>query len=75
MPEFRLFYFRESRLERWSIVDAPDHLQAIQEVSGQGSDLKIEVWQGDKRYAVIRPTRHSAGHGRPARRAPLKPSR
>ena len=58
MTEYRLLYFRESRLERWDVVDAPDHIAAVKDVSGQSSDLKIEVWRDDKRFAVIRPAKN-----------------
>jgi hypothetical protein len=69
MTEYRLLYFRDSRLERWSIIDAPDHIAAVKDVSSQGSDLKIEVWRGDKRFAIIRPAKHSPRRrtGAPAR--------
>ena len=67
MPDYRLLYFRGSRLERWESVEAPDHLAAIQEMSGRGSDRTVEIWCGDRKLAVVRPasTRwEGAGDGR-----------
>ena len=55
MPDYRLLYFRGSRLERWESVEAPDHLAAIQEMSGRGSDRTVEIWCGDRKLAVVRP--------------------
>ncbi len=70
MPDYRLLYFRGSRLERWESVEATDHLAAIQEMSGRGSDRTVEIWSGDKKLAVVRPANtrwqgagNERGHG------------
>jgi hypothetical protein len=59
LPDYRLLYFRGSRLERWESVEAPDHVAAIQEMSGRGSDRTVEIWSEDKKLAVVRPAKHS----------------
>jgi hypothetical protein len=59
LPDYRLLYFRGSRLERWESLEAEDQLAAVQESSGRASDRTVEIWRGDKKLAVIRPAKHS----------------
>jgi hypothetical protein len=69
LPDYRFLFFRGSRLERWESIEAEDHLAAIQQMSGRGSDRTVEVWCGDKKLAVVRPARHSIAGRRASRSA------
>ncbi len=60
MPTFRLLIFRSDRLERWSEVDAPDAVEAIQKAAQQEGEGVLELWSDEGKLATLRPVgRHN----------------
>jgi hypothetical protein len=60
LPTFRLLVFRSDRLERWSEIEAPDAVTAIQLAAQQETEGVLELWSDQGKLATLRPVgRHS----------------
>jgi len=59
VPNFRLFYFRASRLERSETIEAADPLDAVHEAAKRPSADLVELWSDQGRIAIFRPASRS----------------
>lgn len=59
VPNFRLFYFRASRLERSETIEAADPLDAVHQASKRPSADLVELWSDEGRIAIFRPASRS----------------
>ena len=55
MPNFRLFYFRSSRLERSETIEAADAIEAVHQAAKRPSHDLVELWSDQGRIAIFRP--------------------
>jgi hypothetical protein len=55
LPTFRLLVFRSDRLERWSEIEAPDAVTAIQLAAQAEGEGVIELWSDEGKLATLRP--------------------
>jgi hypothetical protein len=61
MPDYRIFLFESGHIkEPAKIISCADDKAAIEEAKKlllNGADQSLEVWQGDRRVAVIGPSK------------------
>jgi hypothetical protein len=53
VENFTILYLRGSELEKAEQVRVADVLAAIRAAAGQPGDLTVEIWQGERRVALI----------------------
>lgn len=56
MQKFSVIYLRESLFVRAEEVMASDVIAAVRTCAGGETDLTVEVWSGQEKVAVIRPS-------------------
>lgn len=59
---YRLLIFRANMLEQWLELQAETDVAAVKEASQHPSDDRLELWRGNKRIAVLRPTKSRHVH-------------
>jgi hypothetical protein len=53
---FSVLYLRDNVLERAEKVRVADVLEAVRTAAGEAPDITVEVWRGERRVAVIKPS-------------------
>jgi hypothetical protein len=56
MAELRILYFSHSLLERDEIFPGDDLVEAVRHASSRAAHLRVEIWSGAKKVAVVRPS-------------------
>jgi hypothetical protein len=55
LPVYRILVFRSDRLERWSEIEAPDAVSAIQQAAQKEDEGVVELWSDEGKLATLRP--------------------
>jgi len=56
MAVFRIFYFSEGLLQDSELLEWADLIEAVRHASRHLPHLRAEIWSGENRIAVIRPS-------------------
>lgn len=53
MARFRIFYFRDSVLDRAEEVEARDILEIIKTATGKSPELRAEIWSENGKVGIV----------------------
>jgi hypothetical protein len=75
MPDYRLLFFRGGALDHWEMIEATDHLAALEEAGARPSEGLMELWSDERKVASFKPvgtqgSAHSTLFAQELRRAP-----
>jgi hypothetical protein len=63
MANYRLLYFLGGQLDHWEMIEAIDHMGALEEAAGRPSQGLMELWSERGKVASFKPVgTHSSNH-------------